>query len=321
LRHALRSSAKRPRAIPPDIATLTLLSLSLSLSSCALHPLSKSTHQTPAAEFPRERCASYPKIQIPILCPENSNQLGRVICPFDTPDNTRTAGPNSMSRKFQPIGEICLPFWHPGQYQNSRSQFEVPNFSTNWGELPAILTPGTIIPELQVPIRYSENLNQLWRVARHFDTPDITRTPGPNSMSRQFQPTGWSCPPLWNPGRYQNSRSQCLLVLMSVFFWDKFWHFISQNNWIFSWKILYFFSVNSTIYLMGKFSRFSISQNWGKKSRVFFLVQKFHQNAGNKYERGILYRNTLVSLQTIAKFQPKNDFFFFFQIWTPLLVW
>jgi hypothetical protein len=117
LRHALRSSAKRPRAIPPDIATLTLLSLSfsLSLSSRALHTLSKSTHQTPAAEFPRERCASYPKIQIPILRPEDSNQLGRSACPLDTPDNTRTAGPNPMSRKFQPIGEICLPFWHPGQ--------------------------------------------------------------------------------------------------------------------------------------------------------------------------------------------------------------
>jgi hypothetical protein len=33
----------------------------------------------------------------------------------------------------------------------------------------------------------------------------------------------------------------------------------------------------------------------GKKSRVFFVLQKFHQNAENKYERGILYHNILVS--------------------------
>jgi len=114
-----------------------------------------------------------------------------------------------MSRKFQPIGEICLPFWHPGQYQKSRSQFEVPNFSTNWGELPAILTPGTIIPELQVPIRGPEIFNQLGRVARHFDTRDNnTRTPGPNSIFRKFEPIRESCPPFWHPGHYKNSRSQ-----------------------------------------------------------------------------------------------------------------
>jgi hypothetical protein len=178
-----------------------------------------------------------------------------------------------MSGKFQPIGEICLPFWHPGQYQNSRSQFEIPKFSTNWGELPAILTPRTITPEIQVPIRCSENLNQLGRVARHFDTPDITRTPGPNSMSRQFQPTGWSCPPFWNPGRYQNSRSQCL-VLMSVFFWDKFWHCFHKIIGFFLGNFV-FFQCKFKYLFYGKFSRFPISQNWGGKSCVFFLVQNF----------------------------------------------
>jgi hypothetical protein len=281
LRHALRSSAKRPRAIPPDIATLTLLSslsLSLSLSSRALHTLSKSTHQTPAAEFPRERCASYPKIQIPILRPENSNQLGRVICPFDTPDNTRTAGPNSRSRKFQPIGEICLPFWHPGQYQNSRS-----------------------------PIRGPENFNQLGRVARHFDTPDNnTRAPGPNSMFRKFEPIGESYPPFWHPGHYKTSRSQFdvptiptnwvelpaileprtapelqvpMPSLNERFLLGQILTFFSQNNWIFFLENLCFFNVNSTIYFMGIFCQdFQYHKIEGKKAiYFFFLVQNFTQ--------------------------------------------
>ncbi len=76
----------------------------------------------------------------------------------------------------------------------SRSQFYVPKIPTNCGELSANLTPRTI-PEIQVPIRCTENSNQLGRSACHFDTPDNTRTPGPNSRSRNFPPTGESCPP------------------------------------------------------------------------------------------------------------------------------
>ncbi len=185
----------RPNVLVRSLPTspLSLFSLSLSLSSRALHMLSKSTHQTPAAEFPPERCASYPKIQIPILRPENSNQLGRSACHFDTPDNSRTAGPNSMSR--------------------------------------------------------------------------------------QFQPTGWSCPPFWNPGRYQNSRSQCL-VLMSDFFWDNFWQFFPQNNWIFSFGI-FFFQCKFNYLFYGKFfSRFSILQNWGKKKPCIFCVAKISPKCG-----------------------------------------
>jgi hypothetical protein len=121
-----------------------------------------------------------PELQVPIRCPENSNQVGR----------------------------SCLPFWHPGQYQNFRSQFDVPKIPTNWGDLPAISTPRTIT-ELQVPIQGPEIFNQLGRVARHFDTPDNnTWTPGPNSMFRKFEPIGESCPRFWHPGHYKNSRSQ-----------------------------------------------------------------------------------------------------------------
>ncbi len=143
LRHALRSSAKRPRAIPPDIAPLSL-SLSLSPYRLALFTRSAkahtklprpSSHASAAPHTLKSRSQFYvpkiptnwgelsailtprtiPEIQVPIRCAENSNQLGRSACHFDTPDNTRTPGPNSRSRNFQPTGESCPPFWHPGQ--------------------------------------------------------------------------------------------------------------------------------------------------------------------------------------------------------------
>jgi hypothetical protein len=172
-----------------------------------------------------------------------------------------------MSRKFQPIGESYLRFWHPGQYQKFRSQFDVPKIPTNWGDLPAILTPPTIL-ELQVPIRGPEIFNQLERVARHFDTPDNnTRAPGPNSMFRKFEPIGESCPPFWHPGHYKTSRSQFDVPIIPTnwvelpavleprttpelqvpmpslnepFLLGQILTFFSQNNWIFSWKICVF---------------------------------------------------------------------------------
>ncbi len=83
-----------------------------------------------------------------------------------------------------------------------------------------------------------------------------------------------------------------------------------------------FFQCKFNYLFYGRFFQiFKISQNSGKKSRVFFFGAKFHQNAENKYERGILYHNILVSLKKIAKFQLKNGFILFFQIWTPVLVW
>jgi hypothetical protein len=128
LRHALRSSAKRPRAIPPDIATLTLLSLSLSLSRYRLALFTRSakahtklprpsSHASAAPHTLKSRSQFYvpkiptnwrelsalltprtiPELQVPIRCPEDSNQVGRSACHFDTPGNTRIAGPNSMS--------------------------------------------------------------------------------------------------------------------------------------------------------------------------------------------------------------------------------
>lgn len=79
--------------------------------------------------------------------------------------------------------KLPQPSSHPSAAPHtlkSRSQFYVPKIPTNWGDLPAILTPRTI-PELQVPIRCPDNSNQLGGVARHFGTPDDTRTPGPNA--------------------------------------------------------------------------------------------------------------------------------------------
>ncbi len=93
--------------------------------------------------------------------------------------------------------KLPRPSSHPSAAPHtleSRSQFYVPKSPTNWRELSALLAPRTI-PELQVPIRCPENSNQLGRSACHFDTPESTRTPGPNSRSRTFQPTGESCPP------------------------------------------------------------------------------------------------------------------------------